>query len=248
MEHRVTKRLLQSLPRVLRTAVRSACLGCGATLSGLSLCTNCREQSAIDACFHRHTVPRSGGPLPVRALGLYWRGPVPAQSPAARVLHRFKYARERAAGRALSRLLATHAASAIDLGATGVVPIPLHARRLRSRGFNQAAWLARSLAKRCAVVLYPRALVRLHDDAPRPGSTGLERRTSRAPLFVVDRCPPRDRPLLLVDDVCTTGATLAAAASALTDRGCAVEGAIVLLLADRARHDDTASPVDADLP
>jgi len=244
MGHRVTNRLIQSLTRVLHVAFRSPCLGCGGVPSEVSLCTNCRTESSVGASFHRHDVPRCSGPLPVRALGLYWRGAAPERSPAAHLLHRFKYTREREAGRALSLLLAVYAASALDLGGVGLVPIPLHTRRLRARGFNQAAWLARSVAKRCAVALHPRALIRLHDDAPRPGSTALERRTSRAPVFVVGRCPPRDRPLVLVDDVCTTGATLTAAAAALTARGCAVEGAIVLLLADRSRREDTASSED----
>jgi orotate phosphoribosyltransferase len=47
---------------------------------------------------------------------------------------------------------------------------------------------------------------------------------------------------VLVDDVCTTGVTLAAAAAALVAAGHTVDGAIVLLLADRARRDDTAMP------
>lgn len=250
MGHRVTNPLSASPPIRLffRRAFRSPCLVCGGARSELSLCANCCAGSAIDASFHRHTVPRSSGSLPIRALGLYWRGAVPERSPAAELLHRFKYTRERAAGRALSLLLAAYAAAAFDLRGTGLVPIPLHTRRLRARGFNQAAWLARSIAKRCAAALHPRALVRPHDDAPRPGSTALERRTSRAPLFLVGRCPPPNRPLLLVDDVCTTGVTLTAAAAALAARGFAVRGAIVLLLADRAGREDTASPEDHDLP
>jgi predicted amidophosphoribosyltransferase len=93
-------------------------------------------------------------------------------------------------------------------------------------------------------VVHPDALARPHDDAPRPGRTAHERRTSTAPVFLPGCSAPFDRPLLLVDDVCTTGMTLAAAATALAARGIAVKGAIVLLLADRARRGDTAAAND----
>jgi predicted amidophosphoribosyltransferase len=157
------------------------------------------------------------------------------------LLHSFKYSGERIAGRGLARVLAVHAAAALDLTAVVLVPIPLHPRRLRSRGFNQAAWLARALAKSCGTAIHPDALARPHDDAPRRGRTAHERRTSTAPVFLPGCSVPSDRPLVLVDDVCTTGMTLAAAATALTARGLAVKGAIVLLLADRARRGDTAA-------
>jgi predicted amidophosphoribosyltransferase len=139
-------------------------------------------------------------------------------------------------------MLGAHAAAAVEFGAGILVPIPLHPRRLRSRGFNQAAWLARALAKSCAADIYAEALARAHDDAPRPGRTAHERRTSTAPVFLAGRAVPASRSVVLVDDVCTTGVTLAAAAAALAAAGHTVDGAIVLLLADRARRDDTAMP------
>lgn len=182
--------------------------------------------------------------MPVRALGLYWDRSGSEPSPAARVLHSFKYSGERIAGRGLARVFAAHATAALDLSGAVLVPIPLHPRKLRSRGFNQAAWLARALAERCGAMVHPDALARPRDDAPRPGHTAHERRTTTAPLFLPGRCGPPSRPLVLVDDVCTTGMTLAAAATALTARGLVVEGAIVLLLADRARRDDTAAATE----
>ena len=240
MEHRVTKRLGAWMPSSLRAALRSPCLVCERKSPDPFLCAKCREDSAIDAFFHEHRVALLAGTLSVRALGLYWARSGAAPSPAARLLHRFKYARERLAGRALARVLATHAARGLDVRHATLVPIPLHPRRLRSRGFNQAAWLARAVARSGSAALDPDMLTRPRDDAPRPGRTARERRTSTAPLFVARRRPPADRPLILVDDVCTTGATLAAAAGALAARGIVVEGAIVLLLADRDRRDDTA--------
>jgi len=239
MKHRVTKTLRMHIARWLRTTVPSPCLVCTAPTEEAFLCTQCRHHSAVAASFHEHSISVLSGTLTVVARGRYWDLAGSAPSPAARLLHRFKYARERAAGRALARLLAEDAPQVLEGIHPVMVPIPLHRRRLRSRGFNQAAWLARELARRGGGIVDPDALVRPRDDPPRPGRTADERRTSTAPYFVVRRCPPPGSPLLLVDDVCTTGSTLAAAADALTIAGAVVRGAIVLLLADRERRDDT---------
>jgi predicted amidophosphoribosyltransferase len=229
MEHRVTKALLASLARWRRAAVPSPCLVCAAPMDAPFLCRRCRACSAIDAPLHQHRIGLRIGTLTVLARGLYWTASGSAPSPAAQLLHRFKYAHERAAGRALAHLLAERTSQALGGLRAAMVPIPLHRRRLRSRGFNQAAWLARELAKQGAGVVAPDTLVRPRDDAPSPGRTADERRR-----------PPPGRPRVLVDDVCTTGSTLAAAADALAVRGSVVHSAIVLLLADRERGDDTA--------
>lgn len=246
MEHRVTRQLRDWLQRSLRTVARRCCSACGETPSDHSLCARCREESAISNRFHHQRVPLRDGTLLVHGLGLYWNPSGTEPSPAARLLHRFKYTRERAAGRTLARLLAERATPVLGVAQIVLVPIPLHVRRLRSRGFNQAAWLARAVSKRYSVSVHADALIRPHDDAPRPGRTARERRTSTAPAFVPGRRPPADRPVVLVDDVCTTGMTLAAAASVLATHGHAIDGAIVLLLADRARHDDTTAPSEED--
>jgi ComF family protein len=242
MEHRVTRARDAWVVRALRAAFRSPCLVCGATSSERFLCPQCRADSAIDASLHEYRVPLQRGTLSVQALGRYWARSGTAPSPAARLLHRFKYTHERRAGRALVHVLAAQGMPALDGSHVVLVPIPLHRHRLRARGFNQAAWLARGLARSGCGVIAADTLTRRSDDAPRPGRTARERRAGAAPLFVARKRPPPDRTLILVDDVCTTGATLAAAANALAAEGVVAARAIVLLLADRSRRDDTVSP------
>ena len=98
-----------------------------------------------------------------------------------------------------------------------VVPVPLHPRRLRARGFNPATLMARSLARDLRVRLDPVALGRVRDT---PSQTGLDRRARRRNVrsaFVARvRVPPR---IWLVDDVVTTGSTLGEAARALRRAG-----------------------------
>ncbi len=102
-----------------------------------------------------------------------------------------------------------------------VVPVPLHPRRLRERGFNPAALLARAAARQLSRPLAsPTLLVRLRDT---PSQTPLDRPARRVNVAGAFRGEkPQNRgweTLLLVDDVATTGATLVAAARALRRAG-----------------------------
>ena len=91
-----------------------------------------------------------------------------------------------------------------------VLPVPLHRRRLRSRGFNQAATLARELGRLSGLPAPSGRLVRLKDIPPQTGLAGGARRKNVAGAFGLRR--PKNlagRVVLLVDDVYTTGSTAA---------------------------------------
>ncbi len=101
-----------------------------------------------------------------------------------------------------------------------VVPVPLHAKKKRERGFNQAAILARALARRIAVPFLERALSRTRYTKPQVGLTDLERAHNvRGAFECRDPVDLSGLRVLLVDDVMTTGATVASAAEALRGGG-----------------------------
>jgi ComF family protein len=100
-----------------------------------------------------------------------------------------------------------------------IVPVPLHPRRLRERGFNPSALLARWIARDCGCRFDAGLLRRVRDT---PSQTGLGRRARRANLrgaFAVRPGTRAPRAVWLVDDVITTGSTLAESARVLHRAG-----------------------------
>jgi ComF family protein len=101
-----------------------------------------------------------------------------------------------------------------------LVPVPLHPRRRRERGFNQADLLAAAVGRRCRLPVAATALVRRKDTAPQAGLSAAGRRLNVAGAFGVRRrARIAGRVVVLVDDVLTTGATALACARALNDAG-----------------------------
>lgn len=97
-----------------------------------------------------------------------------------------------------------------------IVPAPLHWTRLLERRFNQSAWLAQALARRTGKRLVVDALVRRHRRKSQHGLTASQRRRNVEGVYRAARpAAVRDRIVLLVDDVFTTGATAEACARAL---------------------------------
>jgi ComF family protein len=131
--------------------------------------------------------------------------------------------REPFVGTRLARLLAEAAAREPLSTATLAVPVPLHAERERERGFNQAALLARALTRRTLMDVDEWSLTRVsHSERHRAGVDARARRETVEGAFAVTRRRlVRGERVLLVDDVFTTGATVSACASALTEAGAA---------------------------
>ncbi|MEE8475108.1 MAG: ComF family protein [Myxococcota bacterium] len=138
-------------------------------------------------------------------------------------IHRFKYPAPGIAGLdpaawAVVRQLIRESADRVPGPPPAlIVPIPLHPRRLRTRGFNPSARLARVLARDRRVRVDPVALERIRDTPSQTGLSRKERRRNVRGAFRARGHVPRD--VWLVDDVVTTASTLAEAARALRRSG-----------------------------
>jgi len=153
-----------------------------------------------------------------RAAALY----LPSASglnPLAAAVQGLKYRGRRSLAGVLGALLAERYPFAPD---ALLVPVPLHRARLRARGFNQALLLARALGRRRGLAVAPRLLVRTRATEAQARLPATERRRNLDGAFTV-RAPNgcSARPIVLVDDVLTTGATADACARALLAAGAA---------------------------
>jgi ComF family protein len=144
----------------------------------------------------------------------------------ARAIHRFKYRDRPDLGRPLGEALARIALPDVD----GIVPVPLHPKRLAERGYNQAALLARPLARVMGVPVRADILSRTRDT---PRQAELDRTSRQQSIRGAFHATPdaRGKRWLLVDDVRTTGATLRTCAHALRDAGAQKIAHVVLAVA-----------------
>lgn len=147
-------------------------------------------------------------PDPLRVGAFLYGGPL------ADAIRRFKYGAQPELSRPLGALLADAAIARGD-AADLVVPVPLHRARLAHRGYDQAALLARPVARALGVPLgHP--LRRLRATRAQAGLAPPERSLNVRRAFA---CKPVEGAILLIDDVRTTGATLFACAEALREAG-----------------------------
>jgi ComF family protein len=134
-----------------------------------------------------------------------------------KAIHHYKYGHCRDMARPLGKMLAQfwqQVSFAVDV----IVPVPLHSRRLRERGYNQSLLLAQELQQAADLPILSGVLYRTRNTVSQTHLDGEQRRQNVAGAFVCTE-GVKDKTVLLVDDVCTTGATLEASSMALKTGG-----------------------------
>ena len=152
-----------------------------------------------------------------------------------RAVHCYKYGGRQGLARDLSRVLIT-AMEATEIRFQAVAYVPLHPQRRKERGFNQAERLAAEVARRTGLPLLD-GLTRVRATPAQVGLSQPERQANLLGAFAWTGPRPAPQGLALVDDVCTTGATLEAAAAAVRRAGGSIAAFLVLARAQ------TLSPV-----
>lgn len=134
-------------------------------------------------------------------------------------IHRLKYRNLKAISLRLAELLADYLESN-SLPGEILVPVPLHPRRLRERGYNQSGLLARELGKLISLPVIEDRLIRVKEVRSQVRASSVEeRRQNVIDAFVCRDGKVNGKEVILIDDVCTSGATLESCAAALKAEG-----------------------------
>ncbi len=182
------------------------CRTCGLPLSYPGLCPTCHDF-----------------PPPYEAI----RSWAIFEGPVRLAIHTLKYGRNVALGDALAPHLVEFVNKLgwqVDL----VVPVPLGSQRMKERGYNQVGLLAKPLAAMQGWQYSPKGLVRVRETRSQVGLSPMERKENISGAFRADRALVSGRTILLMDDVVTTGATLAACSEALVEAGAQIVHALTL--------------------
>lgn len=144
--------------------------------------------------------------------------------PVTQLVQALKYEGALANARILGTRIASAAGPTLAQLAVGkplplVVPLPLHPSRLVERGFNQSREIARIVARSLDLSLDERALRRVRATAPQVGLARIERANNLSGAFAADAGIVASQTIILVDDVVTTGSTVAEAACTLLAAG-----------------------------
>lgn len=189
------------------------CAGCGAY--GAAWCPTCAGSL-------RPLAASALAGIPLVAAGRF-------EGPLQQAIHTYKYRPRPQLAAALARPL-RQALLATNLSLPALAFVPLHPRRQRQRGFNQAERLAAELSSALRIPLR-QGLTRVRATPAQVGLSQAERRANLKGAFRWTGAEPPGRGLGLVDDVCTTGATLAAAAEAVAEAGGSIGAFLVLAVA-----------------
>jgi ComF family protein len=118
-----------------------------------------------------------------------------------------------------------------------VVPIPLHPHKLKQRGYNQALLIAESFCDTTNLKLKPNGLERVRETKAQYGLTVSERQKNLAEAFYLGRDfrYPTDTPVLIIDDIYTTGATARSAVQLLHEHNVPVYGLVTVATTIKGR-------------
>ncbi len=216
--------LVQAIRRgLLDLLFPSRCVGCRET--GSLLCAKCREEFEL---VEPPLCPHCGRPMVSgRLCPLCQRDPLQIDGVRSvayldgtlrEAIHHFKYSNLQHLAIPLGRLMGQYWEKS-PLPAEIIVPVPLHTDRLRERGYNQAALLARELGKSIGLPISENSLVRVRATRPQVELGAQERKENVNDAFRCSSMELKGKRILLIDDVCTTGATLEACSMALRQAG-----------------------------
>jgi ComF family protein len=201
-----------------------SCVGCGK--EGDVLCRNCTKSfpRIVPPVCPKCGKPQPSGIICPKCVG--WqnnidgiRSPFKFEGVVREAIHQFKYKNIRCFTSPLAALLDEYLKK-YPLSVQVIVPVPLHSKRLRERGYNQSDLLAHELSKLINLPVNINCLKRIKYHLPQARTKSLEERLNNVnQAFTCISTEMQKTNVLLIDDVSTSGATLDACAQALKMAG-----------------------------
>ena len=189
---------LECLPK-LRAVTPPWCMKCGKKIQGdEELCTDCKNRN--------HTFDR--------ARTLYEYGT------SAPSIYRLKYKGRQEYADFFGEEMGKYLGEFIRRVSPDVlVPVPLHRKKQKRRGYNQAACLARALGKSLNLPVDEKLVIRVRNTAPMKRLNPTERQNNLKKAFIIGQNDVKLKTIILLDDIFTTGSTVDEAASVLLQQG-----------------------------
>jgi len=241
--------IISFLSTILDVLIPSSCAYCRSPVGGSGIPRFCRQCWSDFAPVKGQICPRCGKPfgspealtnspdhecLTCRKVPPYFDQAFAAglfEGPLREAIHLYKYRPVRALGKPLATWMAGQVS--FDARPELVMPVPLHRKRLKRRGFNQALLLASGITRHFDLPLSYDNLVRTRSTRPQVELSGEERTVNVKGAFNILR-PGEigNKGILLIDDVFTTGATMNECARVL--KGAGARSVVALTLARTA--------------
>lgn len=173
----------------LKYVEEPVCMKCGKALSR-------KEQEYCFDCSHKKQEYDRG-------ISLYQYGSI------RQTVYRFKYGGRQEYAAFLGREMALHLGKQIlSWKPDALVPVPLHAKRLQKRGFNQAQLLAEELGRYLKVPVENNWILRVKNTVPQKFLDGRERQNNLKKAFIIGQNDVKLNTIVIIDDIYTTGSTV----------------------------------------
>lgn len=193
---------MQFLNAILDLIFPPRCEAC-ASIGPEAFCAACRSKIT-------HLLPSAF----VHSVAIY-------EDPLKKVLMKFKYKRRLHLSRPLGEIMAKYVRSNFDISRVDfIIPVPLHHKRQSERGFNQAEALSHELSRHFGIPTVSGILHRIRETAPQFNLPPKDRYNNVKGAFAVNNCSfLRDKRVLLLDDIYTTGSTISECTRVLKETG-----------------------------
>jgi ComF family protein len=202
----------------IKTIYPPSCVLCGAAgFDQMDICASCSRglpwiESACRQCALPITAESGDGvicgqclqkpPLFDRSLSLF-----SYQDDATRLIHQLKFEDKLANARLLGRMLAAAVIADAEALPDCIVPVPLHRKRMRQRGYNQSLELARVVGRVCGIPVSRQSVVRVRNTQSQTGLNKTQRRQNIRGAFELRETFDAER-IAILDDVVTTTSTV----------------------------------------